>query len=68
MTTFGNKAAELIAEAAVADDAALPVYNVRRCCAAFKPCSARETRRRVVERRDALTRARDARRGMRRST
>ena len=31
MTTFGNKAAELIAEAAVADDAALPAYNVRRC-------------------------------------
>ena len=29
MTTFGNKAAELIAEAAVADDAALPAYNVR---------------------------------------
>ena len=40
MTTFGNKAAELIAEAAVADDAALPAYNVRRCFGAGR-CAAR---------------------------
>ena len=43
MTTFGNKAAELIAEAAVADDAALPAYNVRRCAFAGR-CAARQRR------------------------
>ena len=79
MTTFGNKAAELIAEAAVADDAALPAYNVRRCAGAG--CGAARLRRGIqtlrergarkrgvalLERaRDPLTRARGV---MRRST
>ena len=60
MTTFGNKAAELIAEAAVADDAALPVYNVRAatsagaarrgCGTAFKPFGARNAASRSATR------------------
>jgi hypothetical protein len=68
MTSFGRRAAELVKEVAVADDSALPVYNVRgaraeSACAACSESAARkggskhQFAQRAAVRADAPTRA-----------